>query len=48
MCVSDRKGDKKGILYLREHLLFMEEKQSAAGTLRFLLQHQGEVLNAFD
>lgn len=44
----DRKTDKKGILYLREHLLFMKEKQPAAGTLYPLLQHQREVLDAFD
>lgn len=47
VCVSDRKGDQKGT-YLKEHLLFMQEKQSAAGTLHPLLQHQREMLNAFD
>ena len=48
VCVSDSKGDKKSILYVRKHLLFMKEKQSAAGTLHPLLQHQREMLDAFD
>lgn len=48
VCVEQERRAKKGILYLREHLLFMQEKQPAAGSLHPLLQHQGEVLDAFD
>lgn len=54
VCVSGqerrqkKKPNKKGILNLREHLLFVQQKQPAPGTLGPLLQHQGEVLHALD
>lgn len=34
--------------HLREHLLFVQEKQFASRAFRPLLQHKGEVLDAFD
>ena len=37
-----------GNIYLSKHLLFMQEKQFASRAFRPVLQHEGEMLDAFD
>lgn len=47
--MSDKESERRGnISDLSKHLLLVEEKQFASRAFRPVLQHQGEVLDAFD